>query len=128
MFCHTLPDDPCLVQAELRISHPSGEGWYEQFDEFPDSNAGVTTENSDLQGSRYFWPPLRRALITKKRFGMLWQSVAGKPYEFQRGDGQQRETLKVDFFFRLLDSVTDEYVGAFHCFQFLKGMDPNDKT
>jgi len=88
----------------------------------------VTTGNSDLQGSRHFWPPLGQALIPKKQFDLLWHSVTGRPHEFQRGDGQRRETLRVDIFFRLLNPATNKYVGALHCFRLLEGMDPNDKT
>jgi hypothetical protein len=88
----------------------------------------VILGDSKLQGSRHFWPPLKQALISMKWSGLTWQPVAGKPYEFQRGDGQRREILKIDFFFRLLNPVTNGYVEALHCFHLLGNIDPNDST
>lgn len=84
--------------------------------------------NSNSRGFRHFWPPLEQALIPMKRDDLPWQPVADKPHEFQHGDSQQKETIKLDFFFRLLDPVTNRYVEALHCFQLLKDMDPNDST
>jgi hypothetical protein len=88
----------------------------------------VILGDSKLQGSRHFWPPLKQALISMKWSGLTWQPVAGKPYEFQRGDGQRREILKIDFFSRLLNPVTNGYVEALHCFHLLGNIDPNDST
>lgn len=121
------PDDPDLVQAELRLPHPYGEGWYEQFHQLPESRFGyIRTGNSVSRGSCHFWPPLEGALIPKKRHGLPWIPITGKPYEFERGKGQWRETLKLNFFFRLLHPVTDRYQEAYNCFQLLLDMNPND--
>ncbi|KAF1923180.1 uncharacterized protein M421DRAFT_407503 [Didymella exigua CBS 183.55] len=106
------PDYPSLVQAAVRLPHPSDRGWHEQFDELPESNAGTTTPNR---------------IDSQKRQELPWVLVTGKPYGFERGEGQWEKTLELDFFFRLLDPVTNTYQEALHCFKFLKEIHSNDQ-
>jgi hypothetical protein len=82
---HPHPDNANLVQVELRFPHPSGKGWYEQFDELPESNVSVIrTGVIFAQEHCDFWSPLQSAIVPKKRYGLPWVPILGKPCNFER--------------------------------------------
>src|SRR5690242_1454574 len=104
---HPHPTDASKVVITYRYTTPAG-GVYVQETEMPGVVSGPASVSKGTGG--VIFPDVESSKLPRTKKGVPWMPVPDTSgYEWTRGEGNDRETWRINIFFRRLDRDTHAY-------------------
>lgn len=119
------PTDPTKVIVTYQVTDPAGKLYVQETDvpEMVPAPANASGSSGSI-----IVPDVEASKVPRAKKASPWTPVPGTSgYEWIRGEGEHKETWRVNVFFRRLDRDTHAYQDIYVNINVLKNVNPNDK-